>query len=127
MTGLSARFFGTAVIYAILGMSLGLFMGITHDHTQMPTHAHLLVVGWVSFALYGFFYHLFPKAAARALALAHFWLAQVSFVALVIGLFLLFNGHAQAEPIAAVASIGLLLSAIVFAVVAFPFLSSRGA
>ena len=50
MTGLAARYFGSAIVYAILGMILGLVMGITHDHTQMPTHAHILVVGWVAIA-----------------------------------------------------------------------------
>ena len=75
MTGLAARFFGTALVYAVLGMTLGLIMGISHDHSQMPAHAHLLVIGWVSFALYGFFYHLFPKAAGASLAMAHFWIA----------------------------------------------------
>jgi cbb3-type cytochrome oxidase subunit 1 len=127
MTGLAARFFGPAVVYAVLGMALGLVMGITKDHSQMPTHAHLLVIGWVSFAIFGFFYHLFPQAAASRLAVAHFWLAQASFVLLIAGLFLLFSGHADVDPIAAVASIGYLVSMILFAVVALPVVTGRAA
>ena len=38
-------------------------MGITQDYAQMPTHAHLLLIGWVSFALFGLFCHQFPVAA----------------------------------------------------------------
>jgi cbb3-type cytochrome oxidase subunit 1 len=125
MRGLAARFFGSAVVYAVLGMALGLLMGITHDHSQMPTHAHILVVGWVTFAIYGFFYHLFPAAAASALAAAHFWLAQASFLTLISGLYLMFGGTSSAEPLAAIGSIGLLLSAVLFAIVALPVVRSR--
>jgi cbb3-type cytochrome oxidase subunit 1 len=120
MTGLASRFFGSAMIYAVLGMSLGLVMGMTHDHTQMPTHAHILVVGWVSFAIFGFFYHLFPAAAASRLASVHFWLAEASIIVLIVGLFLIFSGIPAGDPLAAVGSIGLLASTILFAIIAWP-------
>jgi cbb3-type cytochrome oxidase subunit 1 len=125
MTGLAARFFGSAVVYAVVGMALGLAMGMTHDHSQMPTHAHILVIGWVSFAIYGLFYHLFPAAAAGTLAAAHFWLAQAGLVTLITGLFLMFAGTSSAEPLAAIGSIGLLVSAVLFAFVALPVLRAR--
>ncbi len=120
MSGISARFFGSANVYAVLGMMLGLHMGMTQDHTQMPTHAHILVIGWVSFAIFGFFYHLFPARAATRLAAVHFWLAQLSLIALIAGLFLIFNGNPQADPIAAISSTGLLVSMIIFGFVAWP-------
>lgn len=125
MKGLAARFFGSAIVYAVLGMTLGLVMGMTHDHAQMPTHAHILVVGWVSFAIYGFFYHLFPGTAASLFAAVHFWLAQAGFLTLITGLFLMFNGTSSAEPLAAIGSMGLLLSAVVFAIVALPVLRAH--
>jgi len=125
MHGLAGRFFGSAIVYAILGMALGLHMGMSKDHTQMPTHAHILVVGWVSFALIGVFYHLFPSAAAGFLAKLQFWLAQLSLVALVVGLFLIFAGHNEADPVAGVSSIGLLVSMILFGVIALPALRGR--
>lgn len=122
MTGLASRFFGSALIFAILGMSLGLAMGMTQDHAQMPTHAHILVIGWVSFAIFGFFYHLFPEAAATKLAATHFWLAEASLVVLVFGLFQIFSGNPSGDPFAAAGSIGLLTSTILFAVIAWPVL-----
>jgi hypothetical protein len=125
MTGLAARFFGSAIVYAVLGMTLGLLMGITHDHAQMPTHAHLLVVGWVSFALFGLFYHAFPLASEGWLAKTQFWLAQTSLIALVVGLFLMFGGRSGAEPIAAVSSIGLLASMILFGAIALPIVMGQ--
>lgn len=125
MTGIASRFFGSAVVYAILAMGLGLVMGITHDHTQMPTHAHFILIGWVSFAIFGLFYHLFPVAAAHPLAGLHFWLAQASFIAMIAGLYLMFGGNAGAEPIVAAASIGMLVSMLVFGLVALPVVRGR--
>ena len=126
MKGLSAWFFGSAVVYAILGMLLGNVMGASGDHSQLPTHAHLLLVGWVSFAIFGLFYHLFAERAATLLARAHFWLAQASYIVLVIALYLVFSGQPDVgEPIAGVASIGLLLSMLLFALIALPVV--RGA
>lgn len=124
MNGLAARFFGSAILYAVLGMTLGLVMGLTKDHAQMPTHAHLLLIGWVSFAIFGYFYHLFPSAAASRLAAIHFWLAQVSLVVLIAGLFLLFSGQSSADPIAGVASIALLASMVLFGAIAWPVVRS---
>lgn len=126
MRGLSARFFGTAILYGILGMVLGNVMGATEDHSQLVTHAHMLLIGWVSFAIFGIFYHLFPERAGAPLAHLHFWLAQASYVVMIVGLFLLFSGNPGAGvPMAAAASAAYLLSMIVFAVVALPVV--RGA
>ena len=122
MAGLAARFFASAILYAILGLVLGLYMGMSKDHTQMPTHAHLLLIGWVSFSLFGIFYHLFPKEAAKHLAAVHFWLAQASLVALIAGLALIFSGNPGADTIAGLSSIGLLVSMILFGVIALPVL-----
>jgi heme/copper-type cytochrome/quinol oxidase subunit 1 len=122
MHGLAARYFGSAIVYAILGMSLGLHMGLSQDHSQMPTHAHLMVVGWVSFALFGVFYHLFPSTTGSLLAKIQFWLAQLSLVTIVVALYLLFSGHAGADPLAGIGSIGLLLAMILFGLIALPIL-----
>jgi len=126
MKGLSARFFGSALVYAILGMVLGNVMGASGDHSQFPTHAHLMLIGWVSFAIFGFFYHLFAERAATLLARVHFWLAQATYIVLVIALYLIFSGQPDVgEPIAAAASIGYLLSMVLFALIALPVV--RGA
>lgn len=126
MKGVSAQFFGSALVYGILGMVLGNVMGASGDHSQMPTHAHLLLIGWVSFAIFSFFYHLFAERAATLLARLHFWLAQATYIALVIAFYLIFSGQPDiGEPIAAAASIGFLLSMVLFALVALPVV--RGA
>ena len=123
MQGLPARFFGTAVIYGILGMVLGNVMAATQDHGQMPTHAHLMVIGWVSFSIFAFFYHLFPARAASLLAQIHFWFAQASFIVLIVGLYLIFDGNVEAgEKLAPVAAMAYLASMVLFAIIALPAL-----
>jgi cbb3-type cytochrome oxidase subunit 1 len=123
MKGLSAWFFGSALIYALVGLVFGLAVNPIGGHDQIPTHAHLMEVGWVSFAIFGLFYHLFPERAAAPLAVLHFWVAQLSLIALVIGFYLLFSGFIPlGEPIVIVASIGYLVSMVIFVLVALPVL-----
>jgi hypothetical protein len=64
MRGLSAWFFGSALIYGVVGLVFGLIINPIGAHNQVPTHAHLLDIGWLSFALFGFFYRLFAERAA---------------------------------------------------------------
>ena len=54
MRGIARGFFASAVVYGLLGMLLGLDMAIRHDHVELPTHAHIMVVGWLTFAIFGF-------------------------------------------------------------------------
>ena len=66
MQGVARNFFTMAVIYVLVGMTLGLSMAMSHDHGQMPTHAHIMVLGWVMSAVFAFFYHLMPAARNSA-------------------------------------------------------------
>jgi hypothetical protein len=121
MRGVSAWFFGSALIYGVVGLVFGLIINPIGAHNQIPAHAHLLDIGWLSFAVFGFFYHLFAERAASALASLHFWVAQVSLIALVIGFYLLSAGFIPVgEPIVIVASIGYLVSMLIFVLVALP-------
>ena len=125
MQGVARNFFTLAVVYSLCGMALGLHMAITNDHGQMPTHAHIMVIGWVSFFLFGIYYLQFGKVTSRALSLTHFWLAQCAFIALVTGLWLIYSGRNQFEPVAAVSSIAYALSFLVFAAAAAPVFWAR--
>ena len=125
MRSIAKWFFITAIIYGLLGMLLGLEMAIAHDHGEMVTHSHIMVIGWLSFSLFGFYYFQFGKAASRTFSLLHFWMAQLSLIGLIIGLFLFYSGKTEYEPIAAASSIAYALSFLVFAVTAIPALWAR--
>ena len=119
MRGIARGFFASAVVYGLLGMLLGLDMAMRHGHVELPTHAHIMVVGWLSFAVFGFFYHLLGDRVPPLLASLHFWLAQVSLAVLVIGLWLYYAGRTEFEPLAAAGAIGYAASFAIFAAGAF--------
>ncbi|APH74254.1 hypothetical protein [Aquibium oceanicum] len=120
MQGAARNFFTLAIVYGILGMSLGLHMSITHDHGQMPVHAHAMVAGWLMSAVFGFFYHLYPSVGRSLLARVHFWLQSVSGIFLLVGLYFLLAGNEAIEPVVAVASLGFFAGMLMFAWIALP-------
>lgn len=66
-------FFAIAPLYVVIGMSLGIYMGASDDHSLYPAHAHLNLIGWVTMALFGTFYAL-ARDASPKLAWTTFWL-----------------------------------------------------
>jgi hypothetical protein len=118
MQGVARNFFTLAIIYAICGMMLGLSMAMSHDHSQMPTHAHVMVAGWIMSSVFAFFYHLVPAARASRLATVHFWLTAASGVVLMGGLFVMIGGNPAVEPIVATASMVFFAGMLLFAWIA---------
>jgi hypothetical protein len=127
MAGVARTFFIASFVFGVAGMLLGLSMAMSGDHGQMPTHAHIMVVGWLSSAAFGLFYHLFPVAAASMPARIHMWLALVSLAVLVVSLYALLAGNPGVEPVTATASIAYLLSYLIFIWAAWPVVVRRGA
>jgi uncharacterized protein involved in response to NO len=60
MRGAAHLFFTLAIAFAIVGMIMGLSMGISQDHSQYPTHAHIMLAG-VSFALFAVLLSSVPR------------------------------------------------------------------
>ncbi|MDH4228614.1 MAG: hypothetical protein OEW11_02570 [Nitrospirota bacterium] len=116
---LSDRFVRLSVLYALLGMALGIYMAISHRHVQMPTHAHLNLLGYVSMMMYSLFYKAYPHAETGKLPIIHFWLSNLSAVGLTIGVGLIYGGMPEAEPIAAASSMTAIFAMALFAVVVF--------
>jgi hypothetical protein len=127
MQGMARNFFTLAIIYALCGMALGLHMGISGNHGQMPTHAHIMVAGWLMSTVFSFFYHLFPAVARKPLAAVHFWLTAVSGIVMMVGLYFEFAGVGSMDPVLGISSIGFYLAMLLFAVVALPAVWRWGA
>lgn len=100
MKGVAYWFFALGVLSVLAGMVWGIQMSATHDHTLSPAHAHLNLVGWVSFGLMGLYYHLVPQAAAGLLARVHLGLATLGLAALVPGIVLAITGRGEGLAIA---------------------------
>lgn len=120
MQGVARQFFILGIVLAIAGIMLGLKMAMTNDHLQMPVHAHIMVVGWLMSAVFGFFYHLFPVARQNKLASIHFWLHSVGIVVLVVSLYFLLAGNTAVEPVTAISSFAGFAGLLLFAWIAIP-------
>lgn len=108
-----------ALCYAVAGMGLGIYMGISGNHGQFITHAHILLVGFVTSLVYAVIHRLWLPAPARLLATIQFVLHQAGALTMFTGLLLLF-GHAVSEsqigPIMGPAAIAVILGALLMLV-----------
>lgn len=113
---LSVGFIRASVLYAIAGMALGIHMAASHDHSQLATHAHLMLFGWVGMTIYAAVYKLWPDAAEGLLPKLHMLVAHVALVTLTVGLFIIYDGNIElGDPIAAIASVVLIANMALFA------------
>jgi hypothetical protein len=86
---LPLMFLTAAAACLLVGVSLGIGMGITHDFRLAPVHAHLNLVGWTSLALMGLTYRAWPELAERrGPAFAQFALSAVSALLFPFGIYL---------------------------------------
>lgn len=113
-------FFRTAILLALADILLGIFMGVNQDFRLAHMHAHLSLLGWVSFFVFGGYYALAPRAAEGVLPKVHYTLCLIGLLVFMAGLtgIALGSDHALA-PLAAVGSLLLLAGFIAFAVVVF--------
>lgn len=79
-------FLRLSVLFVVLGVTLGYWMGATHNFTVSPVHAHINLLGWVSMFLYGLFYRVFPEAAVGVLPKLHLGLAATGLPIMMVGL-----------------------------------------
>lgn len=120
--GIKTRFQGTvnimnlprifllvAVAYILVGLGVGAYMGASNDHTLIPLHAHLNLLGFVMPAIFALVYRAYPAMAQTRLAPLHFWLHQVGTLALLVMLFLFLSGRVGEAAMVPAAPISELL------------------
>lgn len=88
------------------GIGLGIWMGIAHDFTLAPVHAHINLLGWVTLSLYGLYHRGVARTDSR-FAWAQVGSAALGFLMLTGGMTLLIG--AQVEAFLPVAILGALL------------------
>ncbi|KQV45681.1 cytochrome-c oxidase [Massilia sp. Root335] len=104
-----------AVVYLIVGISLGIAMGASQNFTLRPVHAHINLLGWTTMALAGLIYSVFPKAGESRLARLHFWLLNLALPVMMGALSMLLFGHVGIAPLLAVSEIIAALAIVAFA------------
>jgi len=104
-----------AVIYFIMGVGLGIYMGASGDHLLVPVHAHFNLLGWASLALIGLVYLQFPLAGAHRLARVQFWLHNAGLLAAMVLLIAFLRGNTGLDPLLGLASMVIGMSVVLFA------------
>lgn len=110
----SSLSFFAAIIAALAGMSWGIVMAMSQDHSSMPAHAHLNLLGWVSLFLFGIFYRLYPALEISRLALAQVWIWIIGTISLTVGVAMLHAGNKAGEPFAGIGSFVVLGDMVLF-------------
>ena len=100
------KFVMTAFGYAILGLLLGMFMGMSGDHSEMPTHAHIMLIGFVVSFVYALCHKFWIDNATTKQAKIQFFVHQIGTAIMVIGLYLMFGGYVESEIVEPVLGIG---------------------
>lgn len=108
-----------ALCYAAAGMGLGIYMGISGKHGQYVSHAHIMLVGFVTSLIYAAIHRLWLPAPARALATTQFILHQAGSLTMFVGLLLIYGGVVSDErvgPMMGAASIAVILGVLLMLV-----------
>ncbi|MBR1220336.1 hypothetical protein JQ557_20210 [Bradyrhizobium sp. U87765 SZCCT0131] len=67
---MAALMLSASAVLLLVGMVAGIVMGVQHDFTLGPAHAHLNLVGGVLTFLCGLYYRAVPQATTLTLARA---------------------------------------------------------
>ena len=102
-----------AVIYALLGMVMGETMAASGDHSLMPVHAHINLLGWVSLALFGIVYKVWNIKTGK-LAWTQFGLFNLGIIVKMTSLTIILRGNEAVGPVAGIGSTLLILGMALF-------------
>lgn len=116
---ISNNFLRLGVLSALVGMTLGVWMGANENFALRPVHAHINLLGFASMMLFGLFYRAFPAAAKGLLPLAHFILSVLGFLILMPCLTLMMLQKPVFMPAMIASEIMLVGSMALFVVIVF--------
>ena len=85
MAQIDRAYVGLAIALLIVGELLGFYMGMQNDTKWRGVHIVIVLVGFVTIALFGALYRLWPAMKAGALATAQFWLTIAGVVGVIVG------------------------------------------
>ena len=114
----SRNFILAGAVYLLIGISFGIHLGATGDHTMAPLHAHINLLGFTLMTVFGVLYRVFPETGFSSLARAQFWLHLGGMIILLVMLYLMFSGQIAEEsmfPIAPIAEIAVFVGILFYA------------
>jgi len=127
MISVSGNFLRLGVLSALVGMTLGVWMGANQEFVLRPVHAHINLLGFASMMLFGLFYRAHPAAARGWLPLAHLVLSVLGFLILMPSLTLMLLRKPVFMPGMIASEIMLVTSMALFVVIVFRATTTRDA
>ena len=85
MAQIDRAYVGLAIALLIVGELLGFYMGMQNDAKWRGVHIAIVLVGFVTIALFGALYRLWPAMKAGTLATVQFWLTLAGVVGVIVG------------------------------------------
>jgi hypothetical protein len=113
MIEIDRAYVAVALLWAVVGMLLGLYMGIVADNKLLTIHTAILLPGFVTLAIYGMIYRLWPALKKSPLARVQFWITVLSSAGIVVGSY--FFTTSGSIPLVATASIAMIVGAALMA------------
>jgi len=98
MSKITVWFIRMAMIYFVIAMLLGIYMGVHGPlYPYKPIHTHFNLLGWMSMMIYGVAYHILPRFSGQALwsdraAMAQLWLSNIGLLGMTAGWFAINSG-----------------------------------
>ena len=102
------------LVWLLIGMTLGQIMGESGDHSQMPTHAHIMLAGGVLSLSWGLIYRAL-NIAGGLLGWIQLALHNLGGIVMLTILYMLFDGNPAAErlePLIGLGGVAVMLSVV---------------
>ena len=115
MKNLDSTYVVIGASWLLIGLTLGIVMGASHNFQYMPLHAHINLVGFACHAIFGMAYRHWPTMKTSSLAPFQFWIFVLATPITLIGLVFTLSGGPELPTI--VGSLGLLVGSILFWVI----------
>lgn len=111
MANIDRAYVALAFVLLLIGELIGFYMGIGNDMKLLSTHTAFVLPGFVTLAIYGSVFRLWPAMKEGMLAAIQFWLGAIGSVGIAIGSyqFSMTGGIAIVAPASALAIIASLL------------------
>jgi hypothetical protein len=127
MPKVSSAFFAAGVVCVLIGMLWGMAMGASDDMVLAPAHAHLNLLGWVTFGLFGTFYAFTRATLSQRLAWINFALSVAGVIVMIpsLALFLAGGNDPKFIPVMVVGEVLTVAGMACFAISVFRELMRR--
>ena len=113
---MSIRLIRIAALYLAVGATMGIVMGIKHQFSLAPVHAHINLLGWASLAIMGVIYKFYPAAAETRLARIHFWMHNIALPVFMVGLGFGLSGHEEFMILVNIGATAVFVAILMFVV-----------